>query len=112
MSQFSVCGRVKGLFFILVDGGMVIEIQHGFSLGVVSCSLEVRDILTETGIPQDELLRFHQLPPHPEIQADHQQALAQHEWICSAFELKQSQKTVWIVTDPQQKSTALYLEKP
>ena len=89
---------------------MVIEQNVGFRLGVVSCSPEVKEVLEESGIPQDELLRFHQLPPTPELQADHFQAITQREWICSSFELRQSQKTVWIITDPQQKSTNLYLE--
>ena len=89
---------------------MVIEQDVGFRLGVVSCSPEVREVLNEAGIPQDELLRFHQLPPTPELQADHLQAITDRSWICSPFELNQSGKTVWIITDPQQKSTSLNLE--
>lgn len=91
---------------------MAIEQTHGFSLGLVSCGKEVKDILAETGIPQDELLRFHQLPPSPELQADHQRAISERDWICSAFELQQSEKTIWIMTDPQRKGTSFHLEKP
>lgn len=89
---------------------MVIEQTLGFRLGVVSCSPDVKEVLDEVGIPQDELLRFHQLPPNPDLQADHVQAITHRDWICSPFELNQSGKTVWIITDPQQKSTNLYLE--
>ncbi len=89
---------------------MVIEQYVGFNLGKISCSLEVKEALDEAGIPQDELLHFHQLPPTPELQNDHLEAISQQEWICSSFELNQSGKTVWIITDPQQKGTALHLE--
>lgn len=89
---------------------MVIEQYAGFNLGKVSCSLEVEEVLDKAGIPQDELLRFHQLPPTPELQADHIQAISQQDWICSSFEMQRSGRTVWIITDPKQTSTALYLQ--
>lgn len=98
------------IVFCFGDRRMAIEESVIFNLGSVSCSLEVKEVLDKAGIPQDELLRFHQLPPNPELQADHRQAITQREWICSSFELKQSGETVWIITDPQQKSTNLYLE--
>lgn len=89
---------------------MVIEQNYSFRLGNVSCSPEVKDVLEEASIPQDELLRYHLFAPSPELQADHLHAITHNEWICSSFELKTSEKTIWIITDPQQKSTNLYLE--
>jgi len=89
---------------------MVIEQNAIFDLGVVSCSLEVKEAIKEAGVPQNELLRFHLLPTCPELQAEHIRALNDKEWICSSFELKTSERTVWIVTDPQQNHTNLYLE--
>lgn len=82
----------------------------GFRLGVVSCSDEVQELLAQASLPQDELLRYHLFAPTPELQAEHQRALTEHDWICSSFELKQAAKTVWIITDPQQQSTGLYVE--
>lgn len=89
---------------------MVIEQDAGFRLGNVSCSFEVKELLQEACIPQDELLRFHLLPPNPKLQADHQLAIAEKDWICSSFELKAPERTIWIITTPDQKSTNLYLE--
>lgn len=89
---------------------MVIEQYAGFNLGKVFCSLEVKEVLNEASIPQDEILRFHQLSPTPELRAEHIRSLSEKDWICSSFEMRQSGKTVCIVTDPQQTSTNLYLE--
>lgn len=96
--------------FVLVIGDMVLEQNAWFSLGVVSCSSEAKEVLDQAGIPQDELLRSHLLPSSPELRADHIHALNYNEWICSSFELKTSERTVWIITDPQQMRTNLYLE--
>lgn len=89
---------------------MVMEQNLSFRLGNVSCSPEVSEVLREANVPQDELLRYHLFAPSAELQADHQHAITHNEWICSSFELRTSEKTVWIITDPQQKSTNLYLE--
>jgi hypothetical protein len=88
----------------------MLDTYMGFRLGVVSFGKEVKELLEQTGVPQDELLRFHQMPPSPELQAEHQQAIAEQDWIFSSFEFKTTGRTVWIVTDPQRKTTGLYLE--
>lgn len=84
----------------------------GFDLGKVGCSATVKAALDEAGVRPAELLRHHQFNLDEDAAEMTQPTADGANWACSSFELPKFGRTVWVVTDPQQISTSLYLEEP
>lgn len=76
-----------------------------FGLGSIFCEVSVQDALHDAGITPEELLRVHERNEDAEAKSD------RRDWKCSPFVLPRSGQTVWAITDPEQQTTMLLLER-
>ena len=77
-----------------------------FGLGSIFCTVSVRAALRDAGLTEEEVLQFHRRNKDAEARLD------QPDWKCSPFVLPGQGRTVWAITDPEQRTTMLLLEGP